>query len=428
MRKKIVLVSIVLGMLFTVCGCQNGEEQQTETEQNVSETTEASSTVTEETTENDVEENASEDENALEKAEESVQDIQVLLEGVTIDKPDNWEILSYDEEAGTVTYGIEQDGMLNEVTLYTLEDIALNGKQVTHSVIGKTFNTLAEKFHCHDYSMVVLGSEPKGYVMTVFYLENRTRQISCLVGDDRTLVMESDVSTVTDEVASHVAFSYDSEDASKTVSFPTTELCKECEVEGAPNYYDDEETEQLLASKDTGGTVEQKNTVEEKKTEQTQPKEEVVADTSEYVYFSDTSGPLDMTNTTIVRDGNPNYVITRNGPGPIVKSSYPYIGVPYYGMDGQGDFHILLIKSTDYYGCPYEFEYDGTSYTYTNRVYNRTEPENDVSSWLCDCGDMSKSMMVTICVKLKYIDFNGPLGYMSFMPRECFADPSLVPD
>ncbi len=54
MRKKIVLASIVLGMLFTVCGCQNGEEQRSETEQNVSEMTEASSAVTEETTENDV--------------------------------------------------------------------------------------------------------------------------------------------------------------------------------------------------------------------------------------------------------------------------------------------------------------------------------------------------------------------------------------
>lgn len=427
MRRRMKFTAIILGMTLAVCGCQGGAEQQTETKQDGSQTAGDTENSTEEATDaEELSDNAAAQESDVVREEQ--EEIQVSLEGVAITRPDNWEVLSFDELTGKAVYGIEQDGTVHEVTLYTMDDVALHGNTVTNAVTGQTFTTLAEKFQCHDYSMVVMGNEQKGYVATVFYLDNRSRQISCLVGDDRTLVMESDVSTVTDEVAANVAFSYDSEDASQTVSFPTTEFCAECETEGSPNYYGDGEEELLATADDEKIAGENSSTEQKEQTQQTQTQEEVVADTSEYIYYSDTSGPIDLTNTTIVRDGNPNYVITRNGPGPIVKSSYPYIGVNYYGMDEQGEIHTLLVQSTDYYGCPYEIVYDGTPYTFTNRVYNRTEPENDVSSWGCDYGDMSMNSMVTVCVKRKYIIIDGPWMRMTFWPKECFADPSVVPE
>ena len=175
-----------------------------------------------------------------------------------------------------------------------------------------------------------------------------------------------------DEVAQNVKYVYDSNDINNTASFLGMEIYNKCEIEGAVNYYEKEQE----------GLV-QETTQDNPKNESVKTEENKilpVEDTGHYITMEEAYElgiSVDLTDkTTVVTDGNPNYTILRNGPGPIVKSSYPYIG-KVYGDYGVGEYVYgvgqmpgeIVIHSTDYYGAPIHITILGEDLIFTDRIW-----------------------------------------------------------
>ncbi len=370
-RNGIVLCALMVSL--TACGnVTESAEAEPEQEKISSE----SSVVLEQTDSSiaELEEVGVETEEAIEEAEEEATpepepEIEVNIENVTITPQENWKLLEYDEASDKVIYQIEAEGQSHEVSIYTIPDFALQGNVVDTMVISNIYEGLAQKFYCHDYYAISSGNMEEGYVWITFMLEEHTRQIACVTGDTCTLVMEAPAYVVNDEVAQNVKLAYDSEDSTKKTSFVSMDIYKACEIQGMTNYYENgdikfgNETVEVAAGQEETSQGATESTVTE--TTVASPG----ADPGHYITMAEAEElgiPIDFTDkTTVVTDGNPNYTILRNGPGPVVKSSYPYIGKTYSMPSGE----TLVIHSTDYYGAPLHITMLGVDYTFTNRVW-----------------------------------------------------------
>ncbi|MBR5596679.1 MAG: hypothetical protein IKW30_04650 [Lachnospiraceae bacterium] len=222
--------------------------------------------------------------------------------------------------------------------------------------------------------------------------------------------MECEPYIVLDEISPYLEFSYESSDSSITNGFSGSDFHKNLTYKtGIINK--NVKSDASVSNENPSETTEAADTATNT--------EQIVADTSEYKYWQMGDPMLEFTNKTIVTNNDPNYIIIKNGPGPIVKSSYPYIKTFYgycsaekyiYSLDA-----TLTIHSTDYYGCPYEFTINGVDYKFEARHYVITHPEDDRSEWNCYLTNDSDSLgcYVTI-VENDYIRMDGTFIQASF--------------
>ena len=428
MKNKFFIYLFLIPILLSLYACTSPESadasEKTDTlsqvESTVSETENATS---------DTEVTIPETDTLPSATEESV---TVNLEGVTITPQDNWTLLDYDEENQKVTYEIEVDGTAHEIILYTITDMKIDGNEIT----------LNDASYMADSIPIILGYsgeikiaqascvEPNSeYIFSSVLYENDTKQTCSIIGDDRTLILECEPFIVLDEIAKNVSFSFERTNPDSITNFYSSGKCRDLPyLETSIIYRTDD-----LACNDTSPepAAETEATNTNTPTTTTTKKEEIVPDTSEYKYYQMGDPMLDFSNRTIVTDNDPNFVIIKNGPGPIIKSSYPYIKT-YYGSSGpyqadiMSDKLTLTIRSTDYYGCPYEVTINGVDYTFERRNYDYTDPNRDSSGWHCWLTDYnSPDCYIEIFGDVDQISMTGSLIYAYFRTSD-FYDPSLL--
>ena len=339
--------------------------------------------------------------------------ITVNLDDVTITPQDNWKLIEFDEANQRVKYEIELAGNFHEITLYTVADVKLDGQSIPNDVQVFERN-LADILGWTTYSVAtIFSNEPNfEYVFISTLHENSTKQLCCIIGDDRTLILESEPYVVLDEIVDYVTFSCERSDSDIITWFFSAEFCKEL------SYYEKTHIPNTSTLASSTESSESTNDIANNKVE-------IVPDTSEYKYWEVGDPMLEFTNKTIVTDNNPDYIIIKNGPGPIVKSSYPYIKTFYGNCATPRAIYeplaTLTIRSTDYYGCPYEFTINGVDYIFEDRMYVTTYPEEDRSEWNCFVKLPNSSEYLTcyiIIVGDHFINMEGEFINASFVSPE----------
>ena len=230
-----------------------------------------------------------------------------------------------------------------------------------------------------------------------------------------------------DEITDNILFSYERTNPDLKTGFYSAQSCKDLPYSELTIRI---RTEEQLCDNTEAETTSDTSTTTS--TPSTTKKEDIVPDTSEYKYYQMGDPMLDFSNKTIVTDNDPNFVIIKNGPGPIIKSSYPYIKTYYGASYGYADIFAheitLTIRSTDYYGCPYQVTINGIDYTFEVRMYDSTNPDTDSSSWHCWLTDdiNSPDCWIDIYGKADKISMTGSLIHAHFTTADEFADPSIL--
>ncbi|MBR5596115.1 MAG: hypothetical protein IKW30_01750 [Lachnospiraceae bacterium] len=351
--------------------------------------------------------------------------INVNLEDVTITPQENWKLIEYDEANQRVKYEIEIDGIAHEITLYTITDVKIDGKEIDINDASFLAHDLPVYLGYEEMNMAQLSCNDLNseYIFSSILYENDTKQTCCIIGDNRTLILECEPFVVLDEITENILFSYERSNPDLKTGFYSAQSCKDLpylelsiRIRTDSEVCNNTEPETMNVPSTSGATK----------------KEDIVPDTSEYKYYQMGDPMLDFSNPTIVTDNDPDFVIIKNGPGPIIKSSYPYIKT-YYGHSGpytaqiMGEYITLTIRSTDYYGCPYEVTINGVDYTFKTRRYDYTNPDRDSSGWHCWLEDYdSPDCYIQIYGDVDCIDMKGSLIYAYFYPAEFYDDPALL--
>ena len=416
MKKKLSTYLFLFLVILSLCACTKAESNDT--------TTENTDNITEETVSETTEEILP-DEVSNDTEEES---ITVSLEDVIITPQDNWKLIEYDEANQRVKYEIELDGIAHEITLYTISDVKIDGKEIDINDASFLAHDLPVYLGYSELNMAQLSCNDVNseYIFTSILYENDTRQTCSIIGDNRTLILECEPFVVLDEVSENILFSYERTNPDLKTGFYSAQSCKDLPYSELSIMIRTDS--QVCNNTETETTSDTSTTTS---TPTTTKKEDIVPDTSEYKYYQMGDPMLDFSNPTIVTDNDPNFVIIKNGPGPIIKSSYPYIKT-YYGSSGpyerliMSDKITLTIRSTDYYGCPYQVTINGVDYTFKRRNYDYTNPDRDSCGWHCWLEDYdSPDCYIEIFGDVDCISMDGTLIYADFHPADYYNPASL---
>ena len=364
------------------------------------------------------------------------------LKGLTVDIPDNWSLVSINDTNDEIKYIADLNGIEHELTLKKLN--VFSGMDTLFGDTGiedvKRYSEIVNELSS-DYDMsqgkntLYINVHAKGKLMQLLWWKKGRTPLGFLLSPDYSLFVDADSFDMYDDFASHLHI-----DGVEDVCIVTSEMASSV---GFPFYHSDKalvaDAKGDSKSKTTGtsGTGnasasdnQEKDSSQSGTAAQSGKLGPVPPGFNGYKDWEDGDESIDLTDRkTQITDNNPNYTIIKNGPGQVIRSAYPYIGVPIYPIhkwaDKEGEaqnenypniapeniWDPVYIRSTDRYGCPYKVDISGDIYTLdSNPSFNTWEWQmNYDTGW--DTLKTSGNYISAKTGEVYHMDFSITFGY-----------------